>query len=338
MRPLLVITIAGALAILLLAAPVLAVTLTDGPPPLVQRTDTGVGSAFSAQAGWNSEYFSDTVPDTMIIGTQYPVTWTMKNTGSYTWTAAKKIKLGARSAVTQTFGMKKDIVSPSTVLVYSGDTHTFCFNLTAPSTPGVYTLRYRMVKDGTDPLWFGPACLHEVTVTEDDGGVELEVPGPEANLSDKIYYSTNNKRSSLASLPPYRRYADLDDIATAHSEAMAESHIFSHDYAGDGTFDSRLWNYPCASENIVFVSSEYPGDTDAAADLMMRLWVDYDGPLWGHRLNILDGEHSDAKTGNMLGHPYDWPLMGVGSAYGACNIDGTLYDGWFVTQDFASSW
>ncbi len=338
MRPLLVITIAGALAILLLAAPALAVTLTDGPPPLIQRADSGVGVTFSVQAGWNAAYFSDTVPDTMVVGTQYPVTWTMKNTGSNTWSAAKRVKLGARSAVTKGFGMKKDIVSPNTVLVYSGNTHTFSFILTAPSTPGVYTLKYRMVKDGADPLWFGPACLHEVIVTEDYGGEELEVPGPEANLSDNVYYSTNSRRSSIAGLHPYKRDADLDEIAQAHSEAMAESHIFSHDFAGDGSFDSRLWNYPCASENIAFVSSTYPGDTGAAANMMMTLWVDYDGPLWGHRLNILDGEHSDAKTSTMLGHPYDWPLIGVGSAFGACNIDGTLYDGWFVTQDFASSW
>ena len=41
----------------------------------------------------NAQVISNTIPATMIGGKSYPVTVTMKNTGTMTWTAASYINL-----------------------------------------------------------------------------------------------------------------------------------------------------------------------------------------------------------------------------------------------------
>ncbi len=321
----LIIAITGIVVLLLcLAGHTMAAAMTGTNPMATDQLEPANVTAddVGAAAGTlNAAYIWDSIPSSMTVGQQNYVYITMQNTGTGSWTSRNKIKLGAKNTPATLFGPKR---VATTGTVSSGGSQSYYFTITAPQSAGTYRPVYRMVKDGRRKVWFGQTLTHYVTVT---GSSDANT------LATDIFTQTNTVRGSL---PDYGRNGYLDAIAATHSMAMARSHKFSHDGAGDGRFTSRLTGWSSAGENIAFVSSANPGDLGGIADQMMDMWVEHDaGSAWGHRLNILDGEHSDTKTSRMQGHPYDWTLIGVGAAYGKCNIGGRLWPGWFVTQDFA---
>jgi tripartite motif-containing protein 71 len=112
----------------------------------------------------NASYVSDTIPASMITGNSYGVNVTMMNTGNVNWTAADLFRLGAvgdAGGDAAKFGPLRVNITPGTV-VQPGQTYTFRFTMTAPSTPAVYHPSYRMVWDGHQ--WFGSTLVKTVTV------------------------------------------------------------------------------------------------------------------------------------------------------------------------------
>jgi len=108
----------------------------EPPQPTVARAATFVG---------------DSVPSEMVIGQQYPVSVSMQNTGSQSWSAAQAFRLGSQNPGDNTrWGLHRVDVSGS---VHTGGTAVFSFTAKAPSTPGTYSFQWRMVQDGV--AWFG---------------------------------------------------------------------------------------------------------------------------------------------------------------------------------------
>ncbi|MBN1491558.1 MAG: immunoglobulin domain-containing protein [Phycisphaerae bacterium] len=107
---------------------------------------------------YSCEYVSDTIPPTMTPGQSYPVSLTLRNRGVL-WTEAKSIRLGAVGDsdpfTTQTRVTIAGEVGPN-------ETYTFNFTLTAPTTPGLYTTDWRMLREWV--TWFGPIHSEGITV------------------------------------------------------------------------------------------------------------------------------------------------------------------------------
>ncbi|MDO8589329.1 MAG: glycoside hydrolase family 9 protein, partial [Armatimonadota bacterium] len=112
------------------------VNLTAGQQVLTVYVDSGQWNFNYLQVGapapWNdAQYISDTIPNTMTAGQQYPVTVTMKNVGTSTWTQADGYKLGAA-------GDSDPFCAFTRVLLGGGDSigpnqqKTFSFTMTAP--------------------------------------------------------------------------------------------------------------------------------------------------------------------------------------------------------------
>jgi hypothetical protein len=98
-----------------------------------------------------SAFVSQSVPGSMIAGKIYTVSVTMKNTGTTTWTAADAYRLGSQTPQDNfVWGLNRALL-PKQVL--PGEEITFTFDVTAPLTPGMYTFRWRTVRDGVE--WFG---------------------------------------------------------------------------------------------------------------------------------------------------------------------------------------
>ncbi|MCL1635018.1 NBR1-Ig-like domain-containing protein [Luteimonas sp. SX5] len=95
-------------------------------------------------------FVSQSVPASMTTGKTYPVTVTMKNTGTTTWTTANNYKLGSVNNVA-TWGTTRAAL-PSTIA--PGVTATFNFNVTAPATVGMHNFQWRMLREGV--AWIGP--------------------------------------------------------------------------------------------------------------------------------------------------------------------------------------
>jgi uncharacterized protein YkwD len=298
-------------------APVAMEQLSPAAPGNVSPDDIGIA------ATWYSDYITNTIPVSMTSGQSYDASITFRNSGSGTWTASKKIKLGAKNKVTAIFGPKRVATVGE---ISPGELSTYHFTLTAaPQSGGDYLLSYQMVKDGRHKVWFGDPYARYVSVT---GTWAAD------SISEDVFSKTNIQRDSYA-LEGYVRNSRLDGIAGTHSLAMAKSHKLSYNRAGDGTLANRLRTWSGAGESIAFIPAKGVIVPYLIADQVIDKWMNHDaGNDWRNRLNLLDGELNDAKTSNMRGHPKHWDYAGVGAAYGKCKIGGKLVPGWFVTMDF----
>jgi YD repeat-containing protein len=110
---------------------------------------------FTTQSINAAAFVSQSVPATMTAGESYPVTVSMLNQGSTTWTPGQAYRLGSQNPQDNTIWMTTtnrvgllpgESVSP-------GATTTFSFVVTAPISPGSYNFQWRMVQDGVE--WFG---------------------------------------------------------------------------------------------------------------------------------------------------------------------------------------
>lgn len=112
----------------------------------------------------NSQILSDTIPASMEPGKSYPVSITVKNTGSHPWTEADKYRLGLDYAndIYQLFGVDGRAYIDNSSTANPGETATFKMMLTAPEKTGKYTLDFKMLKEGHS--WFGPILTKTITV------------------------------------------------------------------------------------------------------------------------------------------------------------------------------
>ncbi|GDY22131.1 hypothetical protein LBMAG56_34780 [Verrucomicrobiota bacterium] len=94
----------------------------------------------------NAGFIAQTVPGTMSPGTVYPVSITMTNTGTTTWTAEELYRLASQNPLDNLAWGLNRVVLPASVP--PGGTAQFDFNVTAPTTPGVYQFQWQMVQEG----------------------------------------------------------------------------------------------------------------------------------------------------------------------------------------------
>jgi len=112
----------------------------------------------------NATFVSQSVPTTVGAGESFPISVTMKNTGVNTWTAADSYRLGDQSPNSPAISWGRSRVDLSaTDSIANGQTKTFTFTATAPSTAGTYKFQWRMVQESV--AWFGdstPAVIISV--------------------------------------------------------------------------------------------------------------------------------------------------------------------------------
>lgn len=101
----------------------------------------------------NANFVSQNVPSNMSAGQTYPVTLTMQNAGSTTWTAALNYRLGAINPYgTTTWTTTRAYLAPGDSIA-PGQQKTFSFNVIAPATPGTYNFQWQMLRELVE--WFG---------------------------------------------------------------------------------------------------------------------------------------------------------------------------------------
>lgn len=99
-----------------------------------------------------AQYVSESVPSQMNAGQSYTVTVKFKNIGQGTWLKSQAFNLGSQNpGDNDTWGLHRVHVASD---VAPGQTATFSFNVTAPSSTGQHNFQWRMVDDGV--AWFGP--------------------------------------------------------------------------------------------------------------------------------------------------------------------------------------
>jgi hypothetical protein len=100
----------------------------------------------------DTEFVSQSVPQTVEPGQTYAISVTFRNTGTTTWSGSTLHRLGTQDPRDNS----NWIPNPRVDLphdVSPGQNVTFSFNIKAPAEEGIYTLRWQMVQDGVE--WFG---------------------------------------------------------------------------------------------------------------------------------------------------------------------------------------
>lgn len=124
--------------------------------------------------GNQASYVSQSVPSTISPGQTAQVSVTMRNAGSWTWYGDHR--LGSQNPQDNfTWGTNRIFLAYP---VYPGQDYTFTFNITAPSTPGVYNFQWKMVHDGWQ--WFGQQSPNVTITVGAPGGPQELATGCEA--------------------------------------------------------------------------------------------------------------------------------------------------------------
>ncbi len=123
---------------------------------------------------------SQTIPATMVAGSSQTFTIQMANAGTNAWPANSDIELRSENSP---FALWTTSRVPLTTMTSTNGTATFTFSVTAPSTPGTYSSRFRMYQlNGV--LFFGSAASTTgITVTAAPGCGD-GVVGPGENCDD----------------------------------------------------------------------------------------------------------------------------------------------------------
>ncbi|MGB9992922.1 NBR1-Ig-like domain-containing protein, partial [Massilia sp. SM-13] len=108
---------------------------------------TGTVSTTVTVLANNATYVSRAVPTAMTAGQSYPVTISMRNSGTTTWTAAEGYMLGAVDGAKH-WGIDK-VPLPLASVAPNGSV-TFSFNVTAPPSSGTKPFQWQMMREGVE--------------------------------------------------------------------------------------------------------------------------------------------------------------------------------------------
>ncbi len=141
-------------------------------------------------------FVAETVPGKMSAGETTTVSVTMRNIGTATWTAADAFKLGSQNPQDgSTWGTGRVELGGSDSIA-PGQAKTFSFQVTAPSSPGVYSFQWRMLKEGVE--WFGDFTAYRPVVV---GGGSVVVCEALRDLAGTGVDATPALRTCIAGMP-----------------------------------------------------------------------------------------------------------------------------------------
>ena len=156
--------------------------------------ERGSVSAAPVSSAVNAQVVSSTIPPSMNAGLSYPVSVTMKNTGSIAWDETSMIRLGGvgdGAGDARQFGPSR-ICLPGRNPYPARSNYIFTFTMTAPATPRTYSPQYEMVWEGHQ--WFGSPTSQKVQVLGTSGST---VVIPAAQLIPAAQFSSNTRAGKV---------------------------------------------------------------------------------------------------------------------------------------------
>jgi len=145
----------------------------------------------------NSQVISDTLPNTMNLGESTTATLTFRNTGDTTWDWTDGTYYTSYALAPISGGSTFGAGWLRAISTAPGDECTFTASITAPSTPGTYTLKYRMYRFGQG--YFGDTLSKTITVSS---------PLPNAQAVSNSLLDTMNLGESTTATLTFRNTGD----------------------------------------------------------------------------------------------------------------------------------
>ena len=139
----------------------------NDPDHYIKATAAGA-AAFNDTPDRDAKILWHNFPSSMAAGSTQTVNVIVRNTGDASWTAAIDYKLGDNTPGGAVFGSPRYLIDdnadeiPIYGGIFRGRAKTFQITLIAPSSPGIYETRWRMLQEGV--AWFGEELVHTVNV------------------------------------------------------------------------------------------------------------------------------------------------------------------------------
>jgi hypothetical protein len=111
----------------------------------------------------NARVVSQIIPSQMDAGQPYPITITLENIGTKTWSAEENYRLGQESSGSSYFGLNRILLNPGESIA-PGQQKTFTFYVSAPQTEGTYIFEAKMVQEAVE--WFGEKITLPINVID----------------------------------------------------------------------------------------------------------------------------------------------------------------------------
>ncbi|GIO86403.1 hypothetical protein J25TS5_33350 [Paenibacillus faecis] len=181
---------------------------------------TGATDIVNLADNLEATIISDTVPEIMRKGTEYPVTITVRNDSNQTWAESNFIRLGAVGD-SDPFADGRHLIKIGES-VEPGKYYVFEFNMKAPLTTGEYISDWRMLKENV--TWFGAVLEKKIKVVEAlpaRGATVIKDTIPDSMITGKSYTVTitvrNDGESTWSEKEMYRLggMGDSDPFANA---------------------------------------------------------------------------------------------------------------------------
>jgi len=185
----------------------------------------GVCEYFGTSPTWDKysdEYVSDTIPSTMNAGQSYSVSVTFRNRGVL-WREGRAFRLGAAGDSDPFTSTTRHTISGD---VRPGNTYTFTFTMTAPTTPGTYTTDWRMIREGV--TWFGATHSEQVTVISTAPTITQQ---PVSVTKDPGQTATFTVVASSSTTPSYQWRKNGVNISGATSSTLTLANVQLSDAA-----------------------------------------------------------------------------------------------------------
>ena len=96
-----------------------------------------------------SRFISVDIPSSMTPGATIPVSVTMENTGTTTWTKVDGYKLGSILPIDNTTWGLNRVELEDAESIAPGQSKTFIFNVIAPANMNIYHFKWKMIQEGT---------------------------------------------------------------------------------------------------------------------------------------------------------------------------------------------
>ncbi|MBA4149926.1 MAG: N-acetylmuramoyl-L-alanine amidase [Verrucomicrobia bacterium] len=118
----------------------------------------------------DASFVSKSHPTSVVAGSTFSASITMKNNGTKKWHDITDHKLGSQNPQDNTrWGLSRIAVAGTVDL---NQNHTFTFTCTAPTTPASYAFDWQMLEEGVQ--WFGGTAVATISVTAPPSAVIVD--------------------------------------------------------------------------------------------------------------------------------------------------------------------
>ncbi len=226
----------------------------------------------------NGQYVSNTIPSNMVGGQIYNVSVAMRNTGKSTWTKGANFKLILDPNIASVWGTAS-VLLENDESIAPGQTKTFQFSVTAPSSSGSYPCNWMMRVGSTVYRLFGKVCYKNVSVSGaqliNNGGFETGTGGDATSWTEGNGHARNSGK----------KYSGSYSLKATCSGTSASSRTLSFSVTPNTNYTFSAWVYnSLASGNAYLDMNDIAGEAGMSSTRGNNQWQ-YLSKVWNSGAN-----------------------------------------------------